>query len=145
MIDDQQPGEPPQQVLTPKATVSLSFTVRATASVLHRLAGNHLWAAAHFSRTVRATETANAGRKFGDGTFFAEIQAGFHACVMLCGAALDANVNELMETELREGRVAFADPKAFKRWIHTSNPLKRYSELAVLVPCGGQSHSPLFP
>src|SRR5690349_4453413 len=84
--DDQQLGEPPAEALAPKATISLSFAMEATASVLHRLAGNHLWGATHFSRTVRAIETANAGRKFEDGTFSAEIQAGFHACVMLCGA-----------------------------------------------------------
>jgi hypothetical protein len=101
--DDQQPSEPPPQVLTPEATIHASFATTATASVLHRLAGNDLWGAARFSGTVRAIETADAGRKFGDGTFFTEIQAGFHACVMLCGAALDADVNELTEVELREG------------------------------------------
>src|SRR3954447_7518470 len=44
--DDQQPSEPPPQVLTPEATIHASFATTATASVLHRLAGNDLWGAA---------------------------------------------------------------------------------------------------
>ena len=83
--------EPRKVQLTGRSlsSVSMKVAVRVRTS----LAGQHMLAAALFSRRVKAIESENQGKSFGP--FYEEILSFSSACVLMAVAALEAYANEV--------------------------------------------------
>ena len=71
-----------------------AFAVNAVAAIRMQFTGQHLMAAASFSRRVGEVEQAHAGEQFG--SFFDEILWNASASIMLSTAAIESYLNELI-------------------------------------------------
>jgi hypothetical protein len=72
-----------------KASMSAEVATR------HNMAIQHLYGAAHFASGVRDVENEHSGK--GWGPWFNLAQWNFVACITLAIAALEANLNELID------------------------------------------------
>src|SRR4051812_4264795 len=71
----------------------IRMTATAIAQVKVNLAVQHLMAASRFSKAVSEIEQEHAGQPFDD--FFDGILHNATACVLLIGASMEANPNEI--------------------------------------------------